>query len=294
MRKLSFLFAAAFAFGLAPFATRLGPVGGPLVSVALAILLACAASGGASALAIAAGAAGAFGAGVLSTSSAAVAGACLVGFAFAERTLRVRTPVARAAHVGVAVVGGALAGILSSAYASSSSAVQVVSVLVAAVLVALPLLIDADDPIAHALEGSAELLRDPAARALREGAALRRHAEDALIEGDTQKGVSRTWRALLKLAEARVRLERMRAVRPLGLRVEPEGEPKVTSATEAVVTMLDQKIRDHVAALTRAYTAVDTARAAELGLDDTAARGVDAAGETLEDVSRAIMEVKAS
>jgi hypothetical protein len=293
MRKLTFLFAAAFAFGLAPFAARLGPVLGPVASVALAVLLACAASGGPSALAIAAGAAGAFGAGVLSTTSSAVAGACLVGFAFAERTVRVRTPLARAAHVGVAVVGGALAGILSATYASSSTAVQGVSVLVGAVLVALPLLIDADDPIAHALEGSAQLLRDPSASSLREGAALRRHAEDALVEGDTRKGVSRTWRALLRLAEARVRLERMRSVRPLGVRVDASGAPKVASATDAVVTMIDQKIADHVAALTRAYTAVDTARAAELGLDDAAARGVDAVGETLEDVSRAIMEVKA-
>jgi len=293
MRKLSFLFAAAFAFGLAPFATRLGPVLGPVASVALAVLLACAASGGPSALAIAAGAAGAFGAGVLGATSSAVAGACLVGFAFAERTIRVRTPLARAAHVGVAVVGGALAGILSAAYATSSTAVQGVSVLVASVLVALPLLIDADDPIAHALEGSAALLRDPSASTLREGAALRRHAEDALVDRDTQKGVSRTWRALLKLAEARVRLERMRAARPVGVRVEASSGPKVASATDAVVTMIDQKIADHVAALTRAYTAVDTARAAELGLDDAAARGVDAVGETLEDVSRAIVEVKA-
>jgi hypothetical protein len=293
MRKLSFLFAAAFAFGLAPLTARLGPALGPIASVALAILLACAASGIPSALAIAAGAAGAFGAGVLGATSSAVAGACLVGFAFAERTLRVRTPVARAAHLGVAAVGGALAGTLSSAYASSPTAVQVVSILVASVLVALPLLIDADDPIAHALEGSAALLRDPTGASLREGAALRRHAEDALVEGDTRKGVSRTWRALLKLAEARVRLERMRSVRPLvGVRVEPAGEPKPQSATDAVVAMLDQKIKDHVAALTRAYTAVDTARAAELGLDDTAARGVDAVGETLEDVSRAIVEVK--
>lgn len=56
--------------------------------------------------------------------------------------------------------------------------------------------------------------------------------------------------------------------------------------------MIDQKIADHVAALTRAYTAVDTARAAELGLDDEAARGVDAVGETLEEVSRALVDVK--
>ena len=54
--------------------------------------------------------------------------------------------------------------------------------------------------------------------------------------------------------------------------------------------MVDERIRDHVAALARAYSAVDTAAAAELGLDDAALRSVDAAGESLEQVSRAIIE----
>jgi len=297
MRKFSFLVAAALALSLGPLAGRLGPVFGSLVSVALAVLLACTASGTLSALAMALGAAGAFGAGVLGTTSSAVAGACLVGLAFAERTIRVRTSVARAAHLGVAAVGGALAGTLSSAYASSSLAVQGVSVLVGSVLVALPLLVDADDPIAYALERSGALLPDPSARWLREGAALRRHADDALVDAETRRGVGRTWRALLKLAEARVRLEQMPAMRPTGLRV-PSGDAapgaaRPVSAAQAVVTMLDEKIADHVTALTRAYTAVNTAHAAEVGLDDAAARGVDAVGETLEDVSRAIVDVKA-
>jgi hypothetical protein len=82
------------------------------------------------------------------------------------------------------------------------------------------------------------------------------------------------------------------AGRTLGPRVE-EGSP-ATSPADAVVKMVDQKITDHVAALTRAYTALDTAHAAEIGLDDSAARSVDAAGETLEDVSRALVEIKTS
>jgi MFS family permease len=305
MRKFSFLVAAALALSLGPLASRLGPVFGSLVSVALALLLACAASGTLSALAMALGAAGAFGAGVLGTTSSAVAGACLVALVFAERTIRVRSHVARAAHLGVAAVGGALAGTLSSAYASSSLAVQGVSVLVGSVLMALPLLVDADDPIAYALERSATLLRDPSSRWLREGAALRRHADDALVDAETRRGVGRTWRALLKLAEARVRLEQMPAMRPpvhpggvrvpmgLGGFAEATGAPRPASAAQAVVSMLDEKIEAHVAALTRAYTAVNTAHAAGIGLDDAAARGVDAVGETLEDVSRAIVDVKA-
>ena len=45
-------------------------------------------------------------------------------------------------------------------------------------------------------------------------------------------------------------------------------------------------------ALARAYSAVDAARAAELGLDDAALRTVQGAGEALEHVSRAIMDVQ--
>jgi hypothetical protein len=256
--------------------------------MALALLLASAASGRLSALAITAGAAGAFGSGVLDVASSAIAGACLIGFAFAERTVRVRTPLAKAAHVAVAVASGAIAGALSSAYIAATVEVRVVAILVAAVLVALPLLIEADDPAAYALEGAALSLRDSVARSLREGAHLRRHADATLLHRDTRRSVARTWRSLLGLAEARVRLERTRRVQS----AESAESNGALSAADAVVTMLDQKIADHVAALVRTYTAVDTAHAAELGLDDTDSRSVDAAGETLEDVSRAIMEVK--
>ena len=92
MQKGLFLLAAACAFGLAPFATRLGILGGSGLLVVLAIALATAASGGAYSLAVASGALGAFTAGVLTGASGAAAGACLVGLAFAERTLRVRGP----------------------------------------------------------------------------------------------------------------------------------------------------------------------------------------------------------
>ena len=293
MRKLAFLVAAGCVFGLGPLASKLGLITGSACSITLAILLACAASGGPFALAITSGALGAFGHGILSNVSTAVAGACLVGLAFAERTLRVRAPTAKAAHLAVALVGGALAGTLSSTYEAASLPVRAVAILVAAVLVALPLLIDADEPIAHALEDSALLLHDSVARSLREGASLRRHVDDALVDRDTRRSVARTWRSLMRLTEARVRLERMRAAGISGIRPEPGEATGTLSPTDAVTKMLDQKIADHIAALVRAYTAVDTAHAAELGLDDSDARHVDATGETLEDLSRAYVEVKA-
>jgi hypothetical protein len=284
MRKISLLIAAACAFGAAPYVNALGHVGGSLALLGLALVLAFCASGGIFALAAAFGAGGAFASVVLGSVSPAAAGAALVGLAFAERTMRVRGGTARLVHVGAALVGGALAGSLSNAYAFSSPAVRIVAVLVAGVLVALPLLVDADDPVAYTLEGTASLVPEPAKKALLDGADLRRNVRDVPLDTETTRHVRKTWSALLKLAEARVRLERTRAVRA--------GADPSTSPAAAVVAMVDAKIADHVTALSRAYTAADTVRAAELGLDDIALKNVETAGENLDEVSRAIVDVK--
>src|SRR5205814_1829259 len=59
MRKISLLVAAACAFGAAPFAGRLGLVGGSIVLVVLGVALALAASQAADAIAVGSGALGA-------------------------------------------------------------------------------------------------------------------------------------------------------------------------------------------------------------------------------------------
>jgi hypothetical protein len=56
--------------------------------------------------------------------------------------------------------------------------------------------------------------------------------------------------------------------------------------------MVDIRIAEHVAALSRALAATDAARAAALGLDDAALRSVESAGESLEHVSRALIDVQ--
>ena len=56
--------------------------------------------------------------------------------------------------------------------------------------------------------------------------------------------------------------------------------------------MATQRLTEHVTILSRAYTAVDTARAAAAGLDDADLRTVESMGDSLEDVSRAMVEVK--
>ena len=278
MRKLAFLVAAVCALGGAPFAARLGVVGGSLGLVLLGVVLAIAASGSVHALALASGAVGAFASTLATPLSAAGGGAILLAFVFAERTTRIRSRGARIAHVAAALATGAIAGGLASSYAASSPAVRAVSLVVAAVLAALPLLIDADDPIAHALDAAALGVTEPAHTALRAGAALRRSVEDVVIDRATTRQVRSTWRSLLRLAEARVRLEH-RVAAP-------------ASPTDGVRRMLDGRIAEHVAALSRALIAVDAASAARLGLDDVARRNVDAVGESLESLSEAMMETK--
>lgn len=310
MKKIAFMVAAASLFALAPIANRFGPVASSVALVWLGVLVAICASGTANSMAVASGALGAFGAGILGPVSPAAAGAVIVAAAFAERSTRIRSRTARAVHVLVGLVGGALAGSLSTAFSSSSLPVMAVAIVVASVLAALPLLVEADDPVAHALDKAAKDVSEPARGALIQGAELRRNAEEVPLDRNTQLRVRKTWQALLRLAEARVRLERSRPtvlvrVGELALPalVPANGPasaaavlalgPAQPSAADAVLGMVDQRITEHVTVLAKAYTAVDTARAAAVGIDDAELRNMETMGDSLEDVSRALVEVKA-
>ena len=280
MRKLLLPFSAAAAFGAGPLVAKLGVLPGSAVLVALGVLLALAASGSIASLAIAAGALGAFAGHVLGSVVPAAGGAVLVALAFAERTMRVRGTNARVVHVGAAAVVGALAGSLATAYASASPVVRVVALLVCAVLVALPLLVEADDPLAASLESLSRRIGDPAKASLRDAAELRRQVRDVLLDDATRVTVAATWRALAKLAESRLRVERTKTL------------VASSSPAAAVATRLDERIADHVAALARAYSAADAARVAEATLEDAALKSAESASETLEEHSRALVDVK--
>lgn len=294
MKKVAFIVAVASLFALAPLASRLGPVGSSMGIVGLGVLVAVAASGSIEALSVTTGAVGAFGAGMLGGTSPAAAGAALVVAAFAERTTRVRTKTARAVHVLIALVGGGLAGSLSSEFKSASLAVLVVAIVVAALLSAAPLLVEADDAVAHALDFAARGVPEPARASLLGGAELRRRAADVPLDRATAARIDKTWRSLLRLAVARVRLERARAPLPRAI-MSAESAPVsgASTTTDAVLAMVDERIGEHVSALTKALTAVDATRAATVGLDDAALKNVEAIGETLEEESRALVEVKA-
>jgi len=147
----------------------------------------------------------------------------------------------------------------------------------AAVLACLPLIVDADDPIAHALDAASADVTGPAQESLKEGAELRRTSHDVPLDRTTQKRVQSTWRALLRLAEVRSRLERTK---------------NINAAADNVTQMVDQRIKDHVIALGRAYSAVDTAKAAAVGLDDTALKSVENVGSALEEAAEAMVSMK--
>jgi MFS family permease len=305
VRKLAFIVAAASLFAFEPIAGRFGPVVSSLALVWLGVVLAIFASGYAQSLSVTGGALGAFGGGILASVSPAAAGAVLVAAAFAERTTRVRSRTARAVHVLMALVGGALAGTLSTAYSTASVPVFAVAVVVAAVLAAIPLLVEADDPVAHALEQASKSVAEPAKSALANGAELRRNANEVPLDRATTNRVKQTWQSLLRLAEARIRLERSRpavlvriaeqvAPSPVSAPSDATTAPALPakSAAESVLGMLDQRIEEHVTVLARAYTAVDTAAAAAVSLDDTALKNVEHVGESLDEVSRAMVEVR--
>jgi hypothetical protein len=304
MRTASILLASAALFAAWPTVGRHGAIPFALGFVALSVLVALAASGGVNALAAAAGALGAFAAGLVSPGATIVGGALLFAGAYAERTMRVRGEGSaagvsarrallakwgpRAAHLVLAMVAGGIAGGIVESFGRASIALRLVAIGVASVLATLPRVIEADDLTAHALEGVAREVDEPARATLFSGADLRRHADDALLDRTTSKTVRGTWKALVRLAEARLRVQRARVVR-----VAPpkSGDREAPSPSEAVLAMLDTRLAEHVTALARAYAAVDTARAAELGLDDVALRTVESAGEALDHVSRAMIDV---
>lgn len=283
IKRFPLFIAVSFLFGLEPLSRTWGTLPSAALLVLAGVVFAVAASG-AHALAVAAGAAGALAFGLLSPLSAGAAGAAIVALGFGERSLRVRDSSARALHLGLAILGGALAGAISAHHADATLTVRAVVIVVAAVLVALPLLVEADDPVAHGLELLAVELPGEVGQRLHEGAQLRRTVEgpaveEGLLDADTRRHAAQTWRGLLELATARARLER----KPTTAEQRAHGD--------ALRRRLDDRIGAHVTALTRIYTAADEARAAEVSLEDTALRRVESTGESLEEVSRAIVEV---
>ena len=55
---------------------------------------------------------------------------------------------------------------------------------------------------------------------------------------------------------------------------------------------VDARLTEHVSMLTRAYSAIDTVTAARIGIDDAALKNMTSIPDALDDVSRALVEVR--
>jgi hypothetical protein len=143
----------------------------------------------------------------------------------------------------------------------------------------VPLLVHADDARVLSLEDAAKRVGAPLATTLLEGAELLRCGDVSLLDKVTARNVKKSWRSLDRLVEARLAMQ--------------QGNARRGDTAAMVTAMVDRQITEHIASLTRAYAAVTTAGAAEVGIDDSAIRDVHARGEALEVQSRAIVEAGA-
>ncbi len=255
---------AAALLGAGPLLYRLSPLGGSLAAVALAVVFACAVSRGVTSLAVGTGALGALAAAVLGGITTPVGGAVLLAAALTDRLLRVRGPISRAAHLALSLATGAGAAQIVHMYVAAPLPVRLVALSMAVVVALAPLLVPADDPLAHTLETRARALPADVARLLREAADLRRQVHDVALPPSAQQSVGRSWRILRELVEARVRLEPARVRKMTSARL---GSDTSITGEDALTAVVDRRIEEHVALLARDYSSVDTAYAAAFGLD---------------------------
>ena len=279
MNRLLYVLAVASAFFVLPFANQRGVFVSVPTLVVLGVGLALLASAHVNALSVTTGAFAALGAGVLGATSPVAAGAAFVMLVFAERTMRVRGNIPRAAHVLLSLIAGGMSGAITAMYVGAPTLVFAVACATAAVIAALPLLIDADHPVAHMLDLIAAELPTDVRKSLQEGASLFRETRDLPLDASVTKEVHTAWISLQKLAQARAKIE-------------PHARLRSGKHVQGVVAMLDKRIVDHVALLSRAITATDTASAARLGLDDRALRNVESASLVLEANNDAMVDVE--
>jgi hypothetical protein len=279
-------------FALLPHTTKVEPLLSAAMLLGLCVLLSVAASASIQSLSLMAGSLAALAAGTVFGTSPALGGALLLGLAYSERTLRVRGRASRAVHVGLALLAGGMAAALAAHYIDIPVTTRIVTAAILAVLVMLPLVVEAEDALAHELDALAHeldgLAGKPSAQIaakLREAAALRRDGDPRLLDVSTQREVSASWRTLLGVARARVRIEIQAP------EIQVSSVNRAGSAHRlALIARLESSIEQHVTALGRTFTAAQEVRAVEASLDDSALRNVETSGESLEQMSRALVD----
>jgi hypothetical protein len=206
-----------------------------------------------------------------------LAGAAFVALASAPRALRVRGRQGLVAHTALALFGGALGAHLASQHgADASTAVRAASLVVAGLLATLHTLVPAEEHTAHALQAIADELTGDVSATLSRAAALRRRvtAGDVLahLPTETWTRVESGWASLLHTASRRATLG---------------------AELAAGVTVIDERIANHVDVLERVHAAAAERVARTLGLDDRGINGAKLEREGLEAEVRALTEITA-
>ena len=279
LKRLSFVVLTATVLGATAWFDRLSPIPSALLLVTTTVLLACSASGGFNWATVSFAAIGAFLGAALRGTSFVVAGAVVLAAVFAERTLRVRGGVGRTVHLGASLLAGSAAMFLAQAFGARDMSLFGVAIAVGTALCALPLLIDADDAVAAELDRISKVVPANVAQELRNAAQMRRRAKDVAMDADVAKNVDGTFETLLRLAEARVRVQAAS---------ESDGE-----SAQKVAALVDGKISLCASAIRKALAASDAVRAYATARDDQELHALSAKSESIEEVSRTLLEAEA-
>jgi hypothetical protein len=256
MTRLALFLAAAV---VALLALLLAPssLPGLLAPLLASVALALAASAHLDALPLAAGALGGLASVALlrllpaGDASVAASGAALLAAAFLERTARVEGAPRRLAHLALAAASGALAALLFARHGAAAPVPRAAALGVGAALLAAPLLIPAEDPVAHLLSLAAERLGGATSPLLRDAAELRRWSLRDSAPRPSPRLDAR-WSALMALVHQRLACPRPIAPAPGAL-----GSYRDASGDEGpdarLVRRLDEQIADTCAALRLAH-----------------------------------------
>lgn len=279
LKKVSFVVLTALVLGATAWFDRQAPIPSAILLVASTVLLGCAASGGFNWATVSFAAVGAFAGAALRGTSVAASGAIVLVSVFVERTLRIRGGIGRTVHLAAALLSGAAAMFLAETFAVRDMSLFGVAIAVGTALCALPLLIDADDAVAAELDRISKVVPDPASQELRSAAQMRRRVKDVTMDADVAKNVDGTFDTLLRLAEARLRVQHAS---------ETDGE-----SGRKVAALVDGKIALCATAIRKAFAASDAVRAYATARDDQELHALSAKSESIEEVSRTLLEAEA-
>jgi hypothetical protein len=189
-----------------------------------------------------------------------VAGALWAAAVFAPRASRAQSRKGSVLVGAVAALGGLLGSWVTLSYIGEGVVQTVAAFVVTACLVSAALVLPVDDAVAHGLLSAAGRCPDPARAELLRALFLRRRVSEgaAGVEAATAGRLEEGWRSLWTVARAR------------------------PTASEGAAKHLDARLKVHVDALERVYSAAAERAVRASGLTDPGLVAVGLEGDALE------------